>query len=82
MLQVFQHVLTCTLFHDSITQRGVEAFENAGGKQKCLHILWLASEYFLSQKVQDVALISTDLLKQGGRVSMPSSGKREQLQPH
>src|SRR5258708_10150400 len=82
LLQPFQHLLATTPLPDSVTQRRREASEDAGAEQKGLHVLRLSSQDLLGQVVQDVALISADLLKQSERINSLWQGKTKQLQTH
>ncbi len=70
------------LLHDSVTERGIETLENAGGEQKGLHLLGLPLEDDFSQIVQNVALIPTDLLQEAERINLPVQRKTEQSQTH
>src|SRR3954464_8656127 len=56
--------------------------QDARLEQKRLDLLRLLSQDLLGQIVQDVALISTDLLQQTQRITTIWQGKTEQLQTH
>src|SRR5690348_3383941 len=70
------------LFHDRITERGRDLFKNRCRKQKGLHLLWLSLQNFLSQIIENVVLISADLLQQSERISTLWQRKMEQLETH
>src|SRR6266550_9149613 len=82
MLEPLQHLLAISLLHESIAQRGIKPLEERCGEQKGLHLLWLPLKHHLGQIVQDVALIPTGLLEQGGWIGLLRQGKAKQLQTH
>ncbi len=81
-LKVLKHELTVLLLHDSITEGRVESFQDGGREQKRLDLSWLLLQNHLGQVVQDVALLSADLLEQEERIGLLGQGKREHLQAH
>src|SRR6266704_708502 len=75
-------VLAVCLIHDCITERTVEAFQDARREKKGLDVLWLSSQHFLSQIVKDVALIPAHLFQQSNSISPLWQRKSKQLQAY
>src|SRR5579859_4678779 len=82
LLEPLEHLLAVCLLDDRVTERGTELFEDRCIQQKLLHLLRLSSQDLLGQIVQDVVLISANLLQQGKRISSLGQGKTQELQAH
>jgi hypothetical protein len=68
LLKSVEHLLAAMLLYDRVTEGGIEPLKDTGAQQEGLDFLRLSLKDLLGQKVQDIALIPTDLLQEGERI--------------